>query len=146
MLAVLNGVNLDQLGARDATHYGGVTLDALETQIYAWARQLGTNARCLQTNFEGQFVEHIHDARNWANALVINPGAWTHYAWAIRDAVDLAGLPFVEVHLSDVDRREEWRKFSVLSELGGHRVVGQGAEGYRSAMEWLLAHPAEPAG
>jgi 3-dehydroquinate dehydratase-2 len=142
MLAVLNGVNLDRLGSRDATHYGDLTLDGLETQIYAWARELGTNARCLQTNFEGQFVEHLHDAPSWAMGLVINPGAWTHYAWAIRDAVELTGLPFVEVHLSDVDQREEWRRFSVLSELDGHRIAGHGATGYREAMEWLLARPA----
>lgn len=145
MFAVLNGVNLDQLGARDPSHYGDLTLDALETQIYSWARELGTNARCYQTNFEGEYVEHIHDARSWASGLILNPGAWTHYAWAIRDAVELTGLPFVEVHLSNVDEREEWRRFSVLSELAGHRIAGLGADGYRAAMELLVDAGSEAA-
>ena len=134
---VLNGVNLDLLGRRDPSTYGQESLQDLETQVYAWARELDLQVRCRQTNHEGEYVEFIHHALGAADGLILNPGAWTHYAWAIRDALEPFGRPFVEVHLSNVDEREEWRRLSVLADLGGARVVGKGFEGYREALRLL---------
>ena len=136
-VAVINGVNLDVLAQRDPALYGGLGLRELETQIYAWAREMGFTARCFQTNHEGQFVEWCHDSTRWADGLIVNPGAWSHYSYAIRDALELAAMPAVEVHLSDVDAREEWRRHSVISDLVVGRVAGQGPEGYREALEIL---------
>ena len=85
---VLNGVNLDILGRRNRSRYGGGSLQDLETQVYAWARELGLQVRCRQTNHEGEYVEFLHAALDNADAIVVNPGAWTHYSWAIRDALE----------------------------------------------------------
>ena len=134
---VLNGVNLNLLGRRDPATYGEESLQDLETQVYAWARELDLQVRCRQTNHEGEYVGFIHHALGAADGLILNPGAWTHYAWAIRDALEPFDKPFVEVHLSNVDDREEWRRFSVLADLGGLRVVGKGFEGYREALRML---------
>jgi 3-dehydroquinate dehydratase-2 len=134
---VLNGVNLDQLGRRDTAVYGSLTLRELESQIYAWGKQLGLSVRCRQTNHEGEYVDWLHEALDVADGLVLNPAAWTHYSWAIRDAVELLAGPVVEVHLSNVDEREEWRRFSVVSDLAAMRVVGKGPDGYREALEFL---------
>ena len=134
---VLNGVNLDLLGRRDPATYGDGSIQDLETQIYAWAREVELQVRCRQTNHEGEYVEFLHAALDGADALVLNPGAWTHYSWAIRDALEPFGGTAIEVHLSDVDAREEWRRHSVLEGLVAHRVTGQGVEGYRSALEYL---------
>jgi 3-dehydroquinate dehydratase II len=133
---VLNGVNLNVLGRRDPKVYGSVSLNELETRIYEWAHELGVSARCRQTNSEGEFIEWIHDAVD-ADGLIVNPGAWTHYSYAIRDALDILEVPIVEVHLSDVEHREEWRRTSVISDLTAHRVIGKGPEGYREALEYL---------
>jgi 3-dehydroquinate dehydratase-2 len=138
---VLNGVNLDLLGRRDRSRYGEDSLQDLETRIYAWARDLGLQVRCRQTNHEGEFVEFLHAALDTADGLVLNPAAWTHYSWAIRDALEPFSGPVVEVHISDVDQREEWRRQSVLEGLVVGRVVGKGIEGYREALE-LLSRPA----
>jgi 3-dehydroquinate dehydratase-2 len=132
---VMHGVNLDQLGRRDPTHYGGLTFEQLELQISDAAHDLGLKTRFFQSNHEGEFVEHLHALEGVADAIVLNPGAWTHYSYAIRDALELAGLPAVEVHLSDVDSREAWRRQSVISELCIARVAGKGPDGYREALE-----------
>jgi 3-dehydroquinate dehydratase II len=134
---VLNGVNLDVVGSRDPELYGGLTLSELETRIYDWAAELNLTVRCRQTNHEGEFVEWCHDALGRADAVVVNPGAWTHYSWAIHDALELVSVPIVEVHLSDVDSREEWRRRSVLDGVRTHRIVGRGPDGYRDALEYL---------
>jgi len=131
----MHGVNLDQLGRRDPTHYGGLTLEELERKINEAAGELGLEARFFHTNHEGEFVEHLHRLDGVADAIVLNPGAWTHYSYAIRDALELAGLPAVEVHLSDVDSREPWRRHSVITELCIARVAGKGPDGYRDALE-----------
>jgi 3-dehydroquinate dehydratase-2 len=136
-VAVLNGVNLDVLGRRDPAVYGAFTLTELESSVYRWAKELGLNARCRQTNSEGEYVEFCHDAEDWADGVVVNPGAWSHYSWAIHDALELLTVPVVEVHLSNVDEREEWRRFSVVTDLAAHRIVGKGPEGYREALEFL---------
>ncbi|HUF01743.1 MAG TPA: type II 3-dehydroquinate dehydratase [Gaiellaceae bacterium] len=142
-VVVLNGVNLDALDRRDPSLYGGLSLSELETRIYEWASATGCTVRCRQTNHEGEFVDWCHDALDWADGVIVNPGAWSHYSWAIRDAVELIDAPVVEVHLSDVDAREEWRRFSVLEGLLAARIVGKGPEGYREALKYLVAAAAE---
>jgi 3-dehydroquinate dehydratase II len=134
---VMHGVNLDQLGRRDPQHYGMATLDALEVRISEMADELGLVARFFQTNHEGEFVERLHRLESLVDGIVLNPGAWTHYSYAIRDALELTGLPAVEVHLSDVDSREPWRRNSVITEICIGRVAGKGAEGYRDALACL---------
>src|SRR5918912_4449936 len=109
-IAVLNGVNLDVVGRREPELYGGLTLGQLESRIYDWGRELELNVVCRQTNSEGEYVDWCHDALDWADGVVLNPAAWTHYSYAIRDAVELFDAPIVEVHLSNVDEREEWRR------------------------------------
>jgi 3-dehydroquinate dehydratase II len=137
-IVVLNGVNLDVLGRRDPELYGGLSLDELETRIYEWASQLGCHVRCRQTNSEGEFVEWCHDALDSTDGVIVNPGAWTHYSYAIRDALELVDVPVVEVHLSNVDEREDWRRHSVISDLAAKRVIGKGPDGYREALEFLV--------
>ena len=134
-VAILHGVNLDALGRRPAAHYGDLSLARLEVRIGEFARELGLEPRFFQTNHEGEYVEELHKAPDFSDALILNPGAWTHYSWAIRDALEVAGLPAVEVHLSDVDSREQWRRVSVLGELCFARVSGKGIDGYREALE-----------
>jgi 3-dehydroquinate dehydratase-2 len=136
-VAVLNGVNLDVLERRDPAVYGGVSLNDLETQIYKWAKELGCTARCRQTNSEGEYVDWCHDALDWADGVIVNPGAWTHYSYAIRDALELLTVPLVEVHLSNLEAREEWRRHSVIAELATKRVLGKGPDGYREALVFL---------
>ena len=142
-VVVLNGVNMNALSRRDPALYGGLSLSELETRIYEWASEIGCTVRCRQTNHEGEFVEWCHDALDWADGVVLNPGAWAHYSWAIRDAVELIDVPVVEVHLSNVDEREEWRRSSVLEGLVEARVIGKGPEGYREALEFLVARGRE---
>jgi 3-dehydroquinate dehydratase II len=136
-VGVFNGVNLDVLGRRDPELYGGLSLGQLESKIYDWARELELNVDCKQTNSEGEYVELCHDALDWADAVVLNPGAWTHYSYAIRDAIELFKVPVVEVHLTNLDEREEWRRKSVISDLVVKRIVGKGPDGYREALEYL---------
>jgi 3-dehydroquinate dehydratase-2 len=134
---VMHGVNLDQLGRRDAAVYGGVTFDVLERRVEEYARSLDLSVRFFHTNHEGEFVERLHRLEGMVDGVLINPGAWTHYAWAIHDALELCGLPAVEVHLSDVTAREEFRRVSVVRDVCVATVSGQGVEGYRSALERL---------
>ena len=136
---VLNGVNLNVLGRRNPELYGGLSLEELETRIYGWARELDLRVRCRQTNSEGEYVKWCHETIDTADGVVLNPGAWTHYSWAIRDAVELIPAPVVEVHLSNIDAREEWRRHSVIAELATKRIIGKGPEGYREALEYLAA-------
>jgi 3-dehydroquinate dehydratase-2 len=134
---VLNGVNLDVLGRRDPALYGGLSLNELESRIYEWGKELGVGVRCRQTNDEGQYIEWLHEMHEIADGVVVNPAAWTHYSYAIRDAVELLDIPVVEVHLSNVDEREDWRRVSVISDLAAKRVIGKGPDGYRVALEYL---------
>ena len=137
-VAVLNGVNLNMLGQRDPAMYGNVTLTQLETMVYGWAKELHASARCWQTNSEGEYVSMIHEAVTGTDALIVNPGAWTHYSYAIRDALEIFPRPVVEVHLSDIEGREEWRQKSVIADVVSHRIVGKGADGYREALQHLV--------
>ena len=138
---VLNGVNLDTLARRDPSLYGGLSINELETKIYEWASQLECSARCRQTNHEGEYVDWCHEAYDWADGVVANPGAWSHYSWAIRDALELFTVPVVEVHLSNIAEREDWRRFSVLEDLAAARIIGKGPDGYREALEYLVKGP-----
>jgi 3-dehydroquinate dehydratase-2 len=134
---IVHGVNLDMLGRRPAGIYGTLSFDQLEQRIAAFAHELDLEPRFFQTNHEGELVEHLHRVEGLADAIVINPGAWTHYAWAIRDALEIAALPAVEVHLSDVDAREEFRRVSVIRDLCVATVKGEGVDGYRTALTRL---------
>jgi 3-dehydroquinate dehydratase II len=137
-IAVLNGVNLDVLSQRDPEVYGGVGLSELDTKIYQWAVQLECSVRCRQTNHEGEYVEWCHEAYEWADGVIANPAAWSHYSWAIHDALELFAVPVVEVHLSNIAEREEWRRFSVVEDIAAARFIGKGPDGYREALEFLV--------
>ncbi|MGC1801365.1 MAG: type II 3-dehydroquinate dehydratase [Solirubrobacterales bacterium] len=136
---VMHGVNLDMLGSRDKDIYGDFTLPELEVRIKRFARQLNLEAAFFDTNSEGELVEHLHRLPERADAAIINAGAWTHYSWAIRDALDLTDVPTVEVHLSDISKREEWRRHSVFEglDLRIAQIYGKGTEGYREALELI---------
>jgi 3-dehydroquinate dehydratase II len=136
-ILVLNGVNLNVLGRRDPTQYGGMPIAELESRIYDWGRELELTVQCRQTNSEGEFIKWIHDAYDNNDGIVVNPGAWSHYAWSIHDALEMLSIPIVEVHLSNVDEREEWRRFSVIADLVAARFIGQGPDGYRLALQYL---------
>jgi 3-dehydroquinate dehydratase-2 len=138
-VAVLHGVNLAALDRRPAEHYGGLTFSRLERRIDVFARELGLEARFFHTNHEGEYVEELHKASDYADGLLLNPGAWTHYAWSLRDALELAGLPAVEVHLSDVQEREPFRRVSVLEGMCVATISGHGVDGYRDALQALKA-------
>ena len=139
---VLHGVNFDMLGSRDPLHYGGLTLSELEVKIKRFAAEFGLEVTFFQTNHEGEYVERLHRLPEMADAAIINPGAWTHYSWAIRDALEFSGVPAVEIHLSDVSKREEFRKLSVFDGLESRigRVYGKGPDGYREALEIVAGH------
>jgi 3-dehydroquinate dehydratase-2 len=136
-IEVMHGVNLDQLGRRDPTHYGGLTYQRLEYAISDMARELGLEVRFFQTNAEHEFVEHLHLLRDLADGILLNPGAWTHYSWAIRDALEIAALPCVEVHLSNVEHREQFRRVSVIRDHCAATISGRGVDGYRDALTRL---------
>jgi 3-dehydroquinate dehydratase II len=136
-VSVLHGVNLGALERRPADVYGGLSLSRLEVRIEAYAHELGLEVRFFQTNFEGEYVEELHRAADTADGLVLNPGAWTHYAWAIRDALEVAALPAVEVHLSDPDAREPFRQVSVIRDRCIGTFKGRGPDGYRDALTAL---------
>jgi 3-dehydroquinate dehydratase-2 len=137
-IAVLNGANLDMLEHRDPALYGGLSLSELETRIYQWALERQCTARCRQTNHEGEYIDWCHEALEWADGVVANPGAWAHYSWAIRDALELFKAPVVEVHLSNIAEREEWRRFSVIEDIAAARFIGKGPDGYRDALEFIV--------
>lgn len=136
-VAVLHGVNFDVLERRDPELYGGLSLRELEARIARQARRHGLEAIFFQTNSEGEFVEYLHRAPELADAVLLNAGAWTHYSRAIADALELTGLPAVEVHLSDVDARQEWRRTSVFEGLVLEKIAGRGPDGYGDALAVL---------
>jgi 3-dehydroquinate dehydratase-2 len=138
-VAVLHGVNFDILDRRDPTVYGGLSLSELEQRISEWAQLEGLEPIFFQTNHEGEFVEYLHRLPDVADASLVNAGAWSHYSRAIADALDVARLPAVEIHLSDVENRDDWRRESVFDGLVLAKISGKGPDGYREALE-LLAH------
>ncbi len=136
-IEVLHGVNLNMLGQREPDIYGTFTLDDINYAIDGYARDLGFEINHFQSNFEGEYVERLHNIRGVCDGAILNPGSWTHYSWAIHDALRLIEVPAVEVHISDVAKREEWRQFSVISDLCIATISGKGREGYREALEIL---------
>src|SRR4051794_39028109 len=136
-VAILHGVNFDILDRRDPEVYGGLSLSALEQRIAGWAHELGLEPIFFQTNYEGEFVEYLHRLPALAASSIVNAGAWSHYSRAIADALDVARLPAVEVHLSDVENRDEWRRQSVFDGLVLAKICGKGPDGYREALELL---------
>ena len=138
---LLNGPNLNLLGEREPEIYGTTTLAQLESLVAERARQLGAAVRTFQSNHEGALVDRLHEARKWAGGVIFNPGALTHYSYSLRDAIAATKLRVVEVHLSDLSKREPWRRVSVIADVAVHRVMGKGVAGYLEALEWLVAHP-----
>lgn len=136
-VAVLHGVNFDVLERRDAAIYGGLSLSQLEAKISGWAHELKLEPIFFQTNAEGEFCEYLHRSAELADSAIVNAGAWTHYSRAIADALELTRLPAVEVHLSDVETRDEWRRLSVFDGLVLAKVAGKGPDGYREALGLL---------
>jgi 3-dehydroquinate dehydratase-2 len=136
-VALLHGPNLNMLGRRPAAHYGTITLADLEAQVREWGAELGMSVATFQTNHEGAFLEHVHGLVGAVDGAVVNPGAWTHYQWSIRDALEMLAVPFVEVHLSNVEEREPHRRVSVIRDLAAAAVWGKGPDGYREALEFL---------
>jgi 3-dehydroquinate dehydratase II len=136
-VAVLHGVNFDVLERRDASIYGGLSLSELEHRISDWAHELGLEPIFFQTNSEGEYCEYLHRSIDLADSVIVNAGAWTHYSRAIADALELTRLPAVEVHLSDVEARDDWRKLSVFDGLVIAKISGRGPDGYREALEAL---------
>lgn len=136
-VAVLHGVNFDILDRRDPEVYGGLSLNELEMKIKAFAHEQGLETIFFQTNSEGEFVEYLHRVPELADATIVNAGAWSHYSRAIADALDVARLPSVEVHLSDIESRDDWRKLSVFDGLVLAKISGKGPDGYREALKLL---------
>lgn len=136
-VAVLHGVNFDVLEKRDAAIYGGLSLSQLEAKISDWAHEQNLEPIFFQTNSEGEFCEYLHRSVDLADAAIVNAGAWTHYSRAIADALQLTNLPAVEVHLSAVEERDDWRKLSVFDGLVLAKISGKGPDGYREALELL---------
>jgi len=136
-ILLLNGPNLNLLGEREPEIYGSTTLPELEQLVQKRARELGHSVQAFQSNHEGALIDELHQSRRWANGVIFNPGAFTHTSYALRDAISACKLRVVEVHLSDITRREPWRRVSVLEEVCAHRVMGKGVQGYLEALEWL---------
>ena len=138
---LLNGPNLNLLGEREPEIYGTTTLPQIESLVAERARELGVSMRTFQSNHEGALVDRLQEVRKWADGVIFNPGAFTHYSYSLRDAIAATQLRVVEVHLSDLEKREAWRRISVIAEVVAHRIVGKGVAGYLEALEWLVAHP-----
>ena len=136
-VAVLHGANLDMLGHRDPEHYGTFTLAELEFKIKHFATAMGLELTFFQTNSEGEYIEYLHRVPEVADGAILNAGAWTHYSYAIRDALEVSGVPAIEVHISDVSSREEWRRRSVFEGVVRGVVSGKGPDGYREALDLL---------
>jgi 3-dehydroquinate dehydratase-2 len=142
---VLHGVNLNMFGERDTDQYGTITLSEIDNKIEDLASELGFQVECYQTNHEGELVEKIHEAcRDNIDAVLINAGAWTHYSYAIMDALSILKVPIIEVHMSQVHAREEFRRNSVISPLAKGQIAGFGVDSYllglRAAWNIIRSH------
>jgi 3-dehydroquinate dehydratase-2 len=139
-IALLHGPNLGMLGRRPARHYGTFTLAELERMVRDWGAERGMRVGCFQTDHEGAFLQHVHGLAGIVDGAVVNPGAWTHGHWSVRDALEALAVPFVEVHISDVEARgatEPHRRVSVVRDLATAAIWGKGPEGYREALDVL---------
>lgn len=142
-ILVIHGPNLNLLGTREPEVYGSVTLEEINERLQAYAAGKGIQGRTFQSNHEGAIIDAIHQAVNWADGLIINPGAYTHYSYAIRDAIAAVGLPAVEVHLSNVQAREDFRRISVIAPVCLGQIAGFGWQSYILGLEALLMKLAE---
>ena len=142
---VVNGPNLNLLGVRRPDVYGTATLAELEASCREWGAALGIAVETFQSNHEGALIDRLHLAPGRCDGVVLNPGALAHYSYALHDAVESVALPVVEVHLSDIASREEWRAHSVVSPACAATIGGHGADGYREALEFLARRLQSPA-
>ncbi|MDD5747628.1 MAG: type II 3-dehydroquinate dehydratase [Actinomycetota bacterium] len=139
-ILIINGPNLNLLGERDRKAYGQKTLEEINTLIKGVADELSVEVEFFQSNHEGDLIDKIHEERKKADGIIINPGALTHYSFALHDALEAVGLPTVEVHISDIDKREEWRRHSVITPVAWKVIKGKGFEGYLVALRELVNH------
>lgn len=137
---VINGPNLNLLGVRRPDIYGSTTLAELEDLCRVWGADLGMQVSTFQSNAEGAIIDRLHQARQDADGVIINPAAYTHYSYAIYDALEAIGLPVVEVHISDITKREPWRRQSVVAPACLTTISGRGIDGYRDALHHLHDH------
>ena len=137
-ILVLNGVNLNLTGTRKPEVYGSETLDDINAEILKFAAERGARCDFFQTNFEGELVEALHKARGVYDGVILNAGAWTHYSYALRDAIEAIELPVIETHMSDITKREPFRANSVIGEVCASRVMGLGKGSYLKAVEILI--------
>lgn len=137
-ILVIHGPNLNLLGEREPEIYGSLTLEQVNTQIRKYAQQSQVEVRIYQSNHEGKIIDFIQEHRKWAQGIVINPGALTHYSYSLRDAISGVNLPTVEVHLSDIHRREEFRRHSVIKPVCIDQIAGLGPNGYLKGIELIL--------
>lgn len=137
-MLLMNGPNLNLLGVREPEVYGSVTLADIEREVTAYAAERGVVLDCFQSNHEGVLIDRLHEARGVYDGIIYNPGAHTHYSYALRDAVSSIDVPTVEVHLSDISAREEFRKISVIEPVCVAQIKGKGKEGYKEAIDVLL--------
>ncbi len=139
---VINGPNLNLLGTREPEIYGSTTLNELEQLIRQWGGERGVDVTCFQSNYEGAIIDRLHDSRHAHDGVIINAGALTHYSYSLHDAISSIGLPTVEVHISNINEREDWRRTSVLEPACVYMIRGRGIEGYRYALNYLTNHAA----
>jgi 3-dehydroquinate dehydratase II len=137
-ILILHGPNLNLLGTREPEIYGSLTLSDINTKLAEMAAERQTELVCKQSNHEGDLVDELHDAHSWADGVVFNPGAYTHTSIALRDAISAIGLPVVEVHLSNVYAREEFRHVSMISAVCKGKVVGFGWRSYTLGLQALM--------
>lgn len=136
-VVIINGPNLNLLGTREPEIYGTTTLPELEELCRNWGAEIGMAVRSFQSNHEGELIDRVHEAVGYSQGIVINPGALTHYSYALHDAIASVDVPTVEVHISDIDNREEWRRESVIRPVCVATITGEGIEGYRTALRKL---------
>ena len=137
-ILLLNGPNLNMLGAREPKHYGSLSLATIEANLRAQAQKCGVNLDCFQANSEEKLIDKIHQSFQQIDFIIINPAAYTHTSVALRDALLAVAIPFVEVHLSNVEEREPFRKISYLRPYCAHTIYGKGFKGYHEAIQWLI--------
>lgn len=137
-ILLINGVNLNMLGVRNAQHYGNITLQQLEQDVVAYAQQQGCEMQCYCSNSEGGIIDTLQQSMGKVDGIIINAGAYTHYSYALRDCLEYMSVPVVEVHLSDIDNREEWRRKDVLLDVVNTRLMGEGIVSYYKAVDYLV--------